>query len=943
MYARQHRHGTGSETPQSLALERVLRAMPRLLLLTAPAGYGKTTTALTYAKAFDSYATIDFARSQTVRAVLLALLKTIGPESARDPYLRQVQLSLAADEIVPPDLAERVIDVWCAAGKPAAVIFENAERLSPEIMPLFNEILEHRSADRACIVCSRTPLALRTSAIASPAETMRLGASDLALSEDETRALFADTGISSEELRGVIGFAQGWPLATLLLRRLHAEGRLAAALSRAEHNSDFEHFQEFIQEQVIDSLPSSQRRVIEFCAIVPDVRVDDVQACLGSRGSEALRALTRTLPLIRVDNDRVDVHPLLRAPKGAEQQNDREDLRKAAAAALRRGDRDAAAERYIACGDRYEAVKVLDELLERGANAAVATLAASLDHDILERHPRWFALTTLLRRNDVSPLQSLASVQAQRARIEQNSDAIARLAVCTIETHLLLHCGLHEQAQERLRELDDLVLVLQRGGIVNAIRAYVGARFVDTLLAAFAVIAGEIGQGERLLKRARFAMGQFPMMTLSATADGWLLIGLIRDDIHMIRLQCSRARESLTRAGLDSVVVDLDSNEAFAGWVLGDDAMYEESLKRVDARARAYRVHAFDHLLGCAGVRAECEPTGLEPLRRLVIAHLFAAGRMKDGCGRAHAERALLFARELRHPVFVTLAAIAVRERGGDPHCEPGETLTISMHTQASFIARLRGQSAPRSQAIRLELLREPVQCDGKAVELSGRERDMLLLLTLAHRECGSAALAEQLGDADEPLTIAGVHTLIHRVRKRFSIDVLERSSRGYALHANVQADVRDIEDLLRSLPPQPDELWRRRLRAVLQTLCEALARGRDSGKMLPAFEQFVRTSGARLAAYLAEDAFARDDSAAVLDVANNLRDGDPCDETACELAIRAHLAQGDRESALQAYRAYAQTLSRELACEPSPHLLALLQSTEKSQSSRSPSTSPPQ
>ncbi|HET9095981.1 MAG TPA: hypothetical protein VFN37_04925 [Candidatus Baltobacteraceae bacterium] len=664
--------------------------MPRLFVLTAPAGYCKTTTALAYASAHKSHACVDLERTPSARALLLALLNALSSGSAGDSaYLRQAQLSLAADETVPATLAERVLDMWRDPGTPAAVVFDNAERLSPQTLPLFNRIIERRPAQRACIVCSDTPLALRTPAISSPSEMMHVTAGDLALSEEQTRALFADSALPGEQLRNIINLTQGWPLAALLLRYLHSKGRLSAALTGAQKMGGLEGFYQFVQGLVIESLPGDQRRVLEFCAAVPDVQVSDLRVCLGSPAVQALYAAAGSVPLIRVENERVEVHPLLRTAMAPANQHAVEDLRAGARAALRRDECGVAVERFIACGDRLEATKVLDDALEHGSKASVAAAAVWFDRRILERHPRWFVLTALLRRYDVPPGENLAFVQAHRARVEKTGDAAARFAIGALETHQLLHCGFLEQVQEGLQELDTLLTALKRGGIVNALRAHVAARFVDALRGALAVAIGEVDRGERLLKRAHFATGQFSMMALSATADGWLPIGLIRGDVRLIQSHCARARESLKRAGLDIALIDLDTNQAFAGWALGDDLMYEESIRRVDARARAYRTSAFDHLLGAAGLREPSDATGLEPLRRLIIAHLLAAARADDREGLDHARRALLFARELRNALFTALAAIAVRERGGDPGCEQGETLALAPRLEASFAARM--------------------------------------------------------------------------------------------------------------------------------------------------------------------------------------------------------------------------------------------------------------
>lgn len=669
--------------------ERVLRAVPRLLVFTAPPGYFKTTTALAYAKVFKSHAFIDLGRTKTARDLLLALLGTLSSQTTGDAYLRQAQLSLAADETVPPELAQRALDAWRDPGAPAAVVFDNAELLSPDLLPLFNEILERRPAYRTCIVCSDAPLALQSIASASAADAMDLGAGDLALSEEQTRAMFSDSGISERDLRGIIDCAQGWPLLTLLLRHVHAEGRLESALASAEQHTDAQRRYEFIQAQVIEALPAPQRRVVEFCATVIDVREDDVRTCLGPQGVDALRAV-RSLPLLREEDHRIDVHPLLRSVVTPANQNAREDLRAAAGAALRRDDRELAARRYVACGDREQAVNILGDMLERGATADVAGFATLLDRDILSRHPRWFALMTLLRRFDVPQKLNLETIQTQRAYLERTGDEMARLAINAIEAHQLLHGGLLDLAQERLTELDKIVAQLKRGGIVNALRAHAAARFVDTLRAGLVFARGDAEQAERLLKRVRFMIGQFPLMNLSAVADGWLLFGLLRADLHLVRSQCARARESLTRSGLDIVLLDLDANEAFAGWVLGDDATYRESLSRLDIRARTYRSRGFDHILGCVGLAAEREASGVEPLRRLVIAHIIAACRTTDERALAHAQRALSYARELRHALFITFASIAVRERGGDPAVGAGEIMELSPQTQAAYLSRLR-------------------------------------------------------------------------------------------------------------------------------------------------------------------------------------------------------------------------------------------------------------
>lgn len=671
-------------------LERVLRVKPRLLVLTAPAGYGKTTLAFEYAKTFKSVAFIDLAHTQSVSALLLALLKVLcSHRSDEDAYLRQTQLAVAADDAVPPLLLERVLDAWREPGAPAVVVFDNAESLPNEMLPLLNAILEHRPGYRASVVVSDTPLSLHPATVSST-DTMTLDAAALGLSEEQTRDLFADGTISPEQMRIVHKTAEGWPLLTLLLRALHADDRLSAVLKRGPQTSDREQFYAFIQSEALALLSEKQRRALEFCATVPDVTVDDVRTCLMWQDAEALHSAAATLPLIHIEGNRIHVSPLLRKAMAARNQQAAEDLRNAARAAFRRRDYDCVAARYIACGDREEAVRLLDDTMEHGATAAAASMAALLGPKELDRHPRWSAMATFLRRYDEPPAQSLARFQARRRDVESSGDEAAQFASAAAETALLLHCGFLDRAKERLRELDAFVGTLRRGGILSALRAHVAGRFADTLRGAIAVAACEIERGEQLLKRAPFAIGQYPLISLGALADGWLPIGLFRGDVQLIRHHCERTRESLQRAGLDMMLLDLDANLAFAGWILADESLYKEAIARVDERAPMYRVRALDHFLACAGLRPQCEPTGVEPLRRLIIAHVLAAGRLKDSEGLQHAESALRFAREFAQPFWITLSAIAVRELGGDPACTAAETVTLVPRVEALFLERMR-------------------------------------------------------------------------------------------------------------------------------------------------------------------------------------------------------------------------------------------------------------
>ncbi|MHA6347686.1 ATP-binding protein [Roseivivax sp. CAU 1761] len=103
-------------------------------------------------------------------------------------------------------------------------------------------------------------------------------------------------------------------------------------------------------------------------------------------------------------------------------------------------------------------------------------------------------------------------------------------------------------------------------------------------------------------------------------------------------------------------------------------------------------------------------------------------------------------------------------------------------------------------------------------------------------------------------------------------------------------------------------------------------------GDLLPAcYDDWVlaeregfRAEALALHRQLAEAAAVRGDHSAAIGYARAVGALDFADEAAVRLEVEAHLAQGDRTSALRAYRTFAEALRRELAVDPSAEIAAL-------------------
>jgi len=181
----------------------------------------------------------------------------------------------------------------------------------------------------------------------------------------------------------------------------------------------------------------------------------------------------------------------------------------------------------------------------------------------------------------------------------------------------------------------------------------------------------------------------------------------------------------------------------------------------------------------------------------------------------------------------------------------------------------------------------------------------------------------------DEQAARDALNSCLYRVRQRLGENLIVwRRSDGYRLNDHVRVDVREIEPWANSLRQNRRALRdgeRALLAEVFGRLRRSTLREGETWEWLETLaariEDLTRAAGERLA----REALARADYAGALAVARDLSERDPCDETARELAIRAHLGAGDRVAAARELRDYREVLRRELDAEPSEDLASLI------------------
>ncbi|MBT8766766.1 ATP-binding protein [Metapseudomonas boanensis] len=140
--------------------------------------------------------------------------------------------------------------------------------------------------------------------------------------------------------------------------------------------------------------------------------------------------------------------------------------------------------------------------------------------------------------------------------------------------------------------------------------------------------------------------------------------------------------------------------------------------------------------------------------------------------------------------------------------------------------------------------------------------------------------------------------------------------------------------EIVRWIVPGPSEVDVLRFQDAMAAGDFELAARLYAGDLLPAcYDDWVLDARAKLRAQaygvlvqLAEEAAGHGDHRATLRHAQRIIDLEPTDETAVRIQMQAHLALGDRTTALRAYHRYAQVLERDLAVAPGAAIGAMVQ-----------------
>ncbi|HEX4526549.1 MAG TPA: LuxR C-terminal-related transcriptional regulator [Gaiellaceae bacterium] len=271
----------------------------RVILLLAPAGYGKTTLARQWAKTLNGaiWVTLTPAHRDLARFAedLAAGIDNLGGNASRfiGEYLRARSNPQRAARDIGLALAEQL-----DAARVQWLIFDDYHDVneSPELAELIS-VIEDRSQARLLIASRVRPIWAAHRRVLYR-EVEQIDREDLAMNEDESKLVLG----RRPDLDLLVSQAEGWP-AVLGLAVGTGRIRLPGGVMPAELYA-------FIAEELFQSVPETLRQQLLRLALAPELTQDAMSELLGHDGERAI-AQAREVGFLSTDQA-TELHPLVR-------------------------------------------------------------------------------------------------------------------------------------------------------------------------------------------------------------------------------------------------------------------------------------------------------------------------------------------------------------------------------------------------------------------------------------------------------------------------------------------------------------------------------------------------------------------------------------------------------------------------------------------------------
>ncbi|MDP9111458.1 MAG: hypothetical protein M3M96_07485, partial [Candidatus Eremiobacteraeota bacterium] len=618
------------EVRRDSLLERLERVQPKILALIAPAGFGKSTLVRQLVHAKTGVAICDATGVADELDLARRLVPALAVESPERTHpLTQRELMLGDGGATVAERVNVAVEAWKAQTDATTFVFENAEHIAkcPSARELFARLLSQCPAGRSIVICSRESLRVHLTRFAPPHEIVTLRAADLAFDVSEVSEIFAPYAVDDETVERISALSQGWPIAVFLLKRFASEGRIEDLLQKLDDIA-FEELHDYLADQVLSAVDPQLVDALFACAVIPRAMPADLRLALpDDQTTRALSEFVKESPfLARAADGQYIVHPLLVSLLIEHQDEKRNTLLlRVATAYMKAGNYQRAAEMHLARGDQPAAAGALGQhevIDDHTPSMEYARVLASLDRTLVQKYPRLWAVTAILRMFCTDTEELLDEAEAIWRTLLPNVSPLERFYVLIFRLVFMGYIGLIEEARVLL---EDFATQFRIPPVPeNALHGYV-AHMRGTASARL----GDLKTGERELKLALPHIKTMDVMASNTLVALGADVARVRGEYSSARQYIERALEAARSSGLFNFVAYDLAEGAFGAWLDGDDALFARYAGELEETVDGYGVRGFAYFASAARGRT-LEPSDADLLRWVACGRILAAANATD-------------------------------------------------------------------------------------------------------------------------------------------------------------------------------------------------------------------------------------------------------------------------------------------------------------------------
>jgi DNA-binding SARP family transcriptional activator len=932
---------------QSL-IDRVLEAVPRTVLLTAPAGYGKSTFVQSYGRTFERAVVCDCDGVREGEALGRRIVDALTSGSV-EAALEAARTRLAQGTEPRAEL-DVVRAFWGRSSGRTLFVFENADGLRDVAgaHELIERLVVAAPADRTLAFCSRRPLPSAFTRAIGSRGVVRIEAADLELGFDEVVRLAVECGVAADAGREIARLSAGWAMVARLLVAVALAGKLDELVMHLDDIA-FEELYDYLADQVVAALPQPVFDALLVAAAVPAPTAADVRVVLGDRFDALTELRLLALPFVDSGGPVYGIHPLVRSMVVARYRERVDDaLQRALNAHERRGNAARAAQIALAQGDARRAARVLDRLPTYLRTSAALPdceqVVSRLGTALIAQFPNLWIATIPFRRFSVDLETYLDEARTVYYCLPPECGAGLRVDALLQLASALYQNGIFVEAEELLGEALATFAASpsdERAALLTFVASLRGLQGRFSEARALRAEAASIRRPDFLAD-----LGLNYVDAHEAIARGRYEAGIAIIDESLRRMKEAR---------LPLYIAFTATNGAIFAWANGDDARCTRFVGEVEEAMISGIERGFASLLAGARGRPFSPDPHFESPVALAMAQLYRMGHGRTNPEKAQAARAAAAeADRCRDPYVQVLAhaacALLLPERHAEAtalldaarRIESPELLAAAesiAHGQATYgilepyvCERVRGARVVGPSAVTVQVFAGRVVISGREIRLAGKEFELLLYLAYARGTAARGAIVEAIWPLidDEDDGWNNLRVTLSRLRRKLGDErFVIRHDGGYRLSPEVAVDVREAERLVRECGTAValDERQRLELAAFF-----AQIEASGFGSRLERFAWFaphrlrLRELAFASGTLIARDAFARGDTGDALRYARSLAELDPLDEGARALVLQILVARGERDAARREFDGYAALLHAELDTEPSPELVKVVE-----------------